>query len=65
MGVIQFVIVGAVLCFWIWMLVDCLQNQSFQGNDKLIWIVVLVFLNVLGAALYYFLVKSKTGSISN
>lgn len=36
--------------FWIWMLVDCLKNGS--GKDRQ-WIWLLVFLNVLGAAIYF------------
>ena len=43
--------------FWIWMLIDCLQRKKFE--DKLVWILVLIFLNILGAIFYYFLVKSK------
>jgi uncharacterized membrane protein YphA (DoxX/SURF4 family) len=46
-----------VLVFWVWMLIDCLMRRKFE--DKLVWILVLLFLNVLGAILYYLLVKSK------
>lgn len=40
--------------FWIWMLVDCLTNEPSVGNDKLVWALVIVFLNGFGALLYYF-----------
>ncbi|MFN6992268.1 MAG: PLDc N-terminal domain-containing protein [Fervidobacterium sp.] len=53
--VVAIAILGFV--FWIWMLVDCLQRKKF--DDKLVWVVVLVFLNILGAILYYFIVKKK------
>jgi predicted PurR-regulated permease PerM len=43
--------------FWIWMLVDCLSRKRFK--DKLAWVIVLIFLNLIGAVLYYILVKSK------
>jgi uncharacterized membrane protein YphA (DoxX/SURF4 family) len=46
-----------LLVFWVWMLIDCLMRRKFE--DKLVWILVLLFLNVLGAILYYLLVKSK------
>lgn len=46
-----------VFIFWIWMIIDCLTRKKFE--DKLVWILVLLFLNVLGAILYFFLVKSK------
>ena len=43
-----FSLLGAA--FWIWMLYDCLKN-SRQGSYTWVWI--LLFLNVLGAALYF------------
>lgn len=41
--------------FWVWMLVDCLTNESSEGNDKIIWAVVILMTHLLGAALYYFI----------
>jgi len=41
--------------FWIWMLVDCLTKESSTGNDKLVWALVIFFLNGLGALLYFFI----------
>ena len=42
--------------FWLWMLIDCIKRQF---NDKVLWIILIVFLNLLGAILYYFIVKRK------
>ncbi len=39
--------------FWIWMLVDCIQHEPAQGNEKLIWVLVIVLLHWLGALVYY------------
>ncbi len=44
----------AALAFWIWMLVDCLQNEASEGNDKIIWVLVIVLTNWIGALIYYF-----------
>jgi hypothetical protein len=41
--------------FWIWMLVDCLMKESSDGNEKIIWGIVIAFTHVLGAALYFLL----------
>lgn len=41
--------------FWLWMLVDCLSNEPSQGNDKILWALVIVLTHVLGAVLYYFI----------
>jgi len=43
--------------FWLWMLIDCLKRKKF--DDKLVWVLVLIFLGPIGAVLYYFLVRSK------
>ena len=45
----------ASVVFWIWMLIDCAKYEPSAGNDKLIWILVIIFLHVLGALLYYFI----------
>ena len=46
-------LVAGAFVFWIWMLVDCLKNEPSEGNDKLIWVLVIVFLHFIGAAIYY------------
>ena len=40
--------------FWIWMLIDCIKNEPAEGNDKIIWVLVIVLLQGLGAIIYYF-----------
>ena len=55
--IIPLIFVGlAFVAFWIWMLVDCATKESSQGNDKLIWILVIIFTHWIGA-LIYFLVR--------
>jgi hypothetical protein len=39
--------------FWIWMIVDCATNPSLVGSDKVIWLLVVIFLHFLGALIYY------------
>lgn len=52
---LSFLVVGLIATiFWFWMLVDLLKRKKFK--DKLVWVVVLIFLHVVGAILYYFLV---------
>ncbi|MGJ8678352.1 MAG: PLD nuclease N-terminal domain-containing protein [Akkermansiaceae bacterium] len=36
------------------MLIDCLKNESSEGNDKVVWLLVIVFFNWLGALIYFF-----------
>jgi prolipoprotein diacylglyceryltransferase len=40
--------------FWIWMVIDCARNEPSAGNDKLVWIIIVVFTHVVGASIYYF-----------
>lgn len=54
------ILLGLGFIFWLWMLIDCLQREKFK--DKLVWVLALLFLNVIGALLYYILVKSKKKS---
>jgi len=39
--------------FWIWMLIDCLTS-NLPSTEKLIWVLVILFLHVLGALIYFF-----------
>ncbi len=42
--------------FWIWMIIDCATKEPSDGNDKLVWILILIFTHWIGA-LIYFLVR--------
>jgi prolipoprotein diacylglyceryltransferase len=54
-------IVGLIFfVIWIWMLIDCLSRKEYPGdNDKMLWALVIIFAGIIGAGLYYFLVKRK------
>jgi prolipoprotein diacylglyceryltransferase len=58
----------ALTVFWILMIIDAAKNE--KDNDLVAWIVILVFLQCLGAVIYYFVRKrprdrGHTQSISN
>jgi hypothetical protein len=45
----------ASLAFWIWMLVDCIQNeQKSPDNQFIIWLLVILLGQGLGAIIYFF-----------
>jgi hypothetical protein len=44
----------AALVFWIWMVIDCATQESDVGNTKLVWIIVIVFMQIIGALIYFF-----------
>ena len=37
---------------WLLVLVDCLRNEPAEGNDRIVWTLVLVFTSLLGIVLY-------------
>ena len=43
-----------MFAFWVWMLVDCALNEPSTGNDKIVWILVIVLASWVGALIYYF-----------
>ncbi len=51
-AVIAFVLAIVATIVWIWALVDCLQNPRINGTEKLVWVLVILFLHVLGAIIY-------------
>ena len=62
-GIYIFVIVS-IFAFWLSMLIDCLQRptQLFPNGsdfDKLIWVIVILFVHLFGAVFYYYLVFKK------
>jgi len=62
-GLIFALIVGALVVaafiFWIWMLIHAITNKGLNDTEKIIWVIVVVFLHFLGAFLYFFLGRPK------
>jgi len=44
--------------FWILMIVDC-AKRNMKSDDRIVWILILVFLGIIGAVVYYFVVKRR------
>ena len=55
----------AAAFFWIWALVDCLRvpdDSMYQSGNKLIWVLVIVLLQALGALIYLIVGRPKPGA---
>lgn len=54
-------VVAVVGCaaFWLWMLVDCATKERSDTNDKIVWLLIILFLNLIGALLYYFIRRQQ------
>jgi len=50
-----FGLVGLVAtAFWIWMIIDVATNEPSEGNDKIVWLLVVILTQLIGALIYYF-----------
>ena len=47
----------AATVFWLWTLLDCLTAKRVIGREKIVWVVVLLCTYVVGAVLYFVLVR--------
>lgn len=58
LGILAFIAVVvfsiAAFVFWIWMLIEVLTRETSDGDTKLVWALVLIFLQGLGALIYFF-----------
>jgi hypothetical protein len=46
-------LVGVVATmFWIWMLIDCVTKENNEGNNRLIWVLIIIFAHWIGALIY-------------
>jgi len=52
-------LVIAATVFWILMIIDCAKREFKNDTEKVVWIVLLVFLGILAAIVYYFVVKRE------
>ena len=48
-------ILGFVL--WILMIIDVAKRKFKQENDKVMWILIITLTGVIGALIYYFMIK--------
>ncbi|MGZ8594894.1 MAG: PLDc N-terminal domain-containing protein [Actinomycetota bacterium] len=63
-----FMILGiAALGVWIWALVDAIQvpdDSMYRAGTKLVWVLVIVFLQVIGAVIYCAIGRPAKGTAS-
>lgn len=58
---VAFVVILSLLtqAFWLWMFIECLVKEPSDGNDKLLWALVIFFGNFLGAVLYFLIRRNE------
>ena len=50
----------AAIAFWVWALIDAINNPRLDSNTRLIWILVIVLTGVLGALIYIIVGRNKS-----
>jgi uncharacterized membrane protein YidH (DUF202 family) len=62
-GLLAFLVAAAIgvalFAFWIWMLIHAITNKGLTDTEKIIWVLVVLFLHVLGALIYFFVGRPK------
>lgn len=54
-----FTVVVFSTIFWIWMLIDCTSKERSDGNDKLVWVIIIAVTHVIGAVVYFFVRRPR------
>src|SRR5579872_1184567 len=53
MAFVSGIVTLAFMAFTVWMIIDCATKEPRQGNERLIWIIIMVFVPYFGALIYY------------
>ncbi len=48
-----------LMVFWVWMLISAIQNPVLGDGEKIGWVLAIIFLQILGALLYFFIGHPK------
>ena len=49
----------AAMVFWILMIVDVVKRDFPKQDDKTVWILIVILAGIIGAIIYYFMIKRK------
>ena len=63
-GIIGIILAVVASILWLWMLIDAIGNSRLNGTEKIIWVLVVLFLHFVGALVYYFVGRSGTTGTS-
>ncbi len=49
----------ATFVFWIMMIVDVIKRDFKKSEEKIVWLLIILFFHFIGALVYYFMVKRQ------
>ena len=64
-GLMMFLVMGVIglacFAFWLWMLIHAITNKGLNDTEKVLWVILVIFLPFLGSIIYFFLGRPKGG----
>ena len=55
---VYLILIITSFAFWVWMLVNAAKRTNWKHeNDKVVWILIVALVGILGASIYYFVIK--------
>ena len=62
-GLLFFLVMAAIgiacFAFWLWMLIHAITNKGIADTEKIVWVIVVIFLPVVGPLIYFFVGRPK------
>jgi hypothetical protein len=62
-GLVAWLVMAAVslglFVFWVWMLIHAISNKGLRDTEKIVWVIVIIFLPFLGSLIYFFIGRPK------
>jgi len=59
LALLMFLIVIGALMFWLLALLDILRSNFTQGINKLCWLLVVLFVPLIGPIIYFFMGRQQ------
>jgi Phospholipase_D-nuclease N-terminal len=59
LGLVAFPLALLCFAFWIWMRISAIRNPNLGETEKICWVLAIIFLQIIGALLYFFIAHSS------
>ena len=64
-GLLFFLVCGLItlagFLFWLWMLIHAITNKGLADAERIVWVLVIIFLPFIGSLIYFFIGRPKGG----
>jgi hypothetical protein len=49
----------AGFAFWLWMLINAIKNKGLSDGERIVWVLVIIFLPFIGSIIYFIIARAK------